>query len=52
MVPPNFGAANLRQYMNQTGKSYAEAIKNGRALKRLLRLSSIGAHLDEGVPAR
>jgi uncharacterized protein YbjT (DUF2867 family) len=48
MVPPNFGAANLRQYMNETGKSYAEAIwKSG--VKKVVALSSIGAHLDDGT---
>ena len=48
MVPPNFGAANLRQYMNDTGKNYAEAIwKSG--VKKVVVLSSIGAHLNDAT---
>ncbi|OOQ61444.1 NAD(P)H-binding protein [Mucilaginibacter pedocola] len=48
MVPPNFGATNLRAYMNQAGEAYAQAIKNAD-VKKVVQLSSIGAHLGEGV---
>lgn len=48
MVPPNFGAADLRAYMGQTGKNYAEAIRQS-GVKRVVALSSIGAHLDSGT---
>ncbi|MRG44376.1 NAD(P)H-binding protein [Chitinophaga sp. SYP-B3965] len=48
MVPPNFGAPHIRQYMAQTGKNYQEAIK-AAGVKRVVNLSSIGAHLPEGT---
>jgi len=48
MVPPSFGAESLRAYQNETGKSYAEAIRRS-GIKKVVVLSSIGAHLDSGV---
>jgi uncharacterized protein YbjT (DUF2867 family) len=48
MVPPNFGAANLRAYMGQTGKNYAEAVRQS-GVKQVVALSSIGAHLNDGT---
>ncbi|PBQ34953.1 NAD-dependent dehydratase [Sphingobacteriaceae bacterium] len=48
MVPPNWGVANYREYINQTGKNYFEAIKHSH-IKRVVNLSSIGAHLSEGT---
>src|SRR5579862_1997208 len=48
MVPPNWGAANYRKYIAETGKHYAEAIKSS-GVKRVVNLSSIGAHLDGGT---
>lgn len=48
MVPPNFGADDLRAYQNETGNSYAEAIKRS-GIKKVVALSSIGAHLGSGV---
>ncbi|MDN3580311.1 NmrA family NAD(P)-binding protein [Mucilaginibacter flavus] len=48
MVPPNFGAPSLREYQGQTGKNYAEAIRQS-GVKRVVALSSIGAHLSEGT---
>jgi uncharacterized protein YbjT (DUF2867 family) len=45
MVPPDFGVANYRQYVAQTGKNYQEAIK-ASGVKRVVNLSSIGAHLS------
>jgi uncharacterized protein YbjT (DUF2867 family) len=47
MVPPSFGAGDLRAYQNETGRSYAEAIKRS-GIKKVVALSSIGAHLDSG----
>jgi uncharacterized protein YbjT (DUF2867 family) len=48
MVPPDFTATNYRQHMAETGKSYVEAIK-ASGVKRVVNLSSIGAHLSEGT---
>ncbi|MDN5287552.1 MAG: NAD-dependent epimerase/dehydratase family protein [Mucilaginibacter sp.] len=48
MVPPNFGASNFRQYVGGIGKNYAEAIQRS-GVSRVVNLSSIGAHLDEGT---
>ena len=48
MVPPNFGASNIREFISGTGKKYAEAIK-ASGVKRVVNLSSIGAHLDGGT---
>lgn len=48
MVPPNFGAADWKGFIGQIGKNYAEAIK-AAGVKHVVNLSSIGAHLPEGV---
>jgi len=48
MVPPNFGATNYRQYIDDIGKNYAAAIK-ASGVKRVVNLSSIGAHLENGT---
>lgn len=48
MVPPNFGAPNIREFISGTGKKYTEAIK-ASGVKRVVNLSSIGAHLDGGT---
>nr|WP_068891776.1 NAD(P)H-binding protein [Pedobacter panaciterrae] len=48
MVPPNFGTPDIREFISNTGKKYAEAIKNS-GVKRVVNLSSIGAHLDGGT---
>ena len=48
MVPPDLTTANYRQHMTETGKSYVEAIK-ASGVKRVVNLSSIGAHLSEGT---
>ncbi|MBS1599954.1 MAG: NAD(P)H-binding protein [Bacteroidetes bacterium] len=48
MVPPNFGAANYRQYIAEIGKNYAAAIKSS-GITRVVNLSSIGAHLSQGT---
>ena len=48
MVPPNFGATNYRQYIAGIGGVYAAAIKNS-GIKKVVNLSSIGAHLPNGT---
>lgn len=48
MVPPNWAVTNYREYIAQTGKNYFEAIKSSR-VKRVVNLSSIGAHLSSGT---
>ena len=48
MVPPDFSAVNFSQYMTETGKSILEAIK-ASGVKRVVNLSSIGAHLSKGT---
>jgi uncharacterized protein YbjT (DUF2867 family) len=48
MIPPNFGAANYRQYVGSIGQNYAEAIRRS-GVTRVVNLSSIGAHIDGGT---
>jgi uncharacterized protein YbjT (DUF2867 family) len=48
MVPYNFEAINYRQYVNELGNNYAKAIK-AAGIKRVVNLSSIGAHLENGT---
>lgn len=48
MVPPDFTAVNYRQHMTEVGKSMLEAIKSS-GVKRVVNLSSIGAHLSKGT---
>jgi uncharacterized protein YbjT (DUF2867 family) len=48
MVPYNFGATDYRQYVAGIGNNYAAAIKASR-VKRVVNLSSIGAHLENGT---
>jgi len=48
MAPPNFKAANYRQYITGTGHHYAAAIQ-AAGVKRVVNLSSIGAHLPDGT---
>jgi uncharacterized protein YbjT (DUF2867 family) len=48
MVPYNFGAINYRQYVAGIGNNYAAAIK-ASGVKRVVNLSSIGAHLENGT---
>jgi uncharacterized protein YbjT (DUF2867 family) len=48
MVPPNFGASDIRGFISSTGKKYAEAIE-AAGVKHVVNLSSIGAHLDGGT---
>ncbi|RYE17129.1 MAG: NAD-dependent dehydratase, partial [Sphingobacteriales bacterium] len=48
MIPPNYGAPDLRKFMNETGENFAAAIK-GSGVKKAVVLSSVGAHLNEGT---
>lgn len=48
MIPPNFAAENYRKYVGDTAKVYTEAIKRS-GIKRVVNLSSIGAHIDGGT---
>ena len=48
MVPPNLGVSNYKKYITQTGKNYRESIK-ASGVKRVVNLSSIGAHLPDGT---
>jgi len=48
MVPPNFGVSDYRKYIAETGEIYAQAIQRS-GVKKVVNLSSIGAHLDGGT---
>jgi nucleoside-diphosphate-sugar epimerase len=48
MVPYNFEVTNYRQYVAGIGNNYAAAIK-ASGVKRVVNLSSIGAHLENGT---
>ncbi|HAH26136.1 MAG TPA: NAD-dependent dehydratase [Prolixibacteraceae bacterium] len=48
MVPPNYGARDLKQYIALTGRNLAEAVKSS-GVKNVVNLSSIGAHMAEGA---
>ena len=47
MVPPNYTVADLKAYIGQVGKNYADAIKANN-IKYVVNLSSVGAHLADG----
>jgi uncharacterized protein YbjT (DUF2867 family) len=48
MIPPNFTAPDSRAYYQAVGRSYADAIQ-AADVKRVVHLSSWGAHLPEGT---
>jgi len=48
MVPPNFAAPNQVDYYRNIGRSYAQVIQQ-TGVKRVVHLSSYGAHLDHGT---
>ena len=48
MVPPTFTATDWKGYIGQIGQNYADAIQ-AASVKKVVHLSSIGAHLAEGV---
>lgn len=48
MIPPNFSAPDQVVYYSQVGSNYAKAIKQS-GIKRVVDLSSYGAHLEKGT---
>lgn len=48
MVPPNFGAAQWKNYIAGIGQNYADAI-TAAGVTKVVNLSSIGAHLEDGT---
>lgn len=48
MVPPDFTELNQVEYYQRIGRNYAQAIQQS-GIKRLVHLSSMGAHLDRGT---
>ena len=48
MIPPNFSQPDQVTYYSRIGNSYAQAIKQA-GVKRVVHLSSYGAHLDKGT---
>ena len=48
MIPPNFATENYRAYQQKVGNNYYNAIKESR-IKHVVNLSSVGAHLKNGV---
>ena len=48
LVPPDYGADNFRAYQNETGKTYASAIRQA-GVTFIVNLSSVGAQLSEGA---
>ena len=48
MIPPNFATDNYRAYQQKVGNNFYNAIKESR-IKHVVNLSSVGAHLKEGV---
>ena len=48
MVPPNISVSDYRNYIAGVGRNYVEAIKKS-GVKRVVNLSSIGAHLPGGT---
>lgn len=47
MVPPNFGVADWKGYIESIGRNYVQAIKDS-GVKHVVNLSSVGAHMPEG----
>ena len=48
MVPPHFAVADSRAYHQQVGRNYAQAVQQS-GVRRVVQLSSWGAHLDKGT---
>jgi len=48
MVPPNFTSSDWKAWIGQVGTNYASAIRDA-GVKYVVNLSSIGAHLADGV---
>lgn len=48
MIPPHYGAPNMRAYQQQIGEALATALERAQ-VPYVVNLSSLGAHLDHGV---
>ena len=48
MIPPNFGASDMKGFIAEVGGKYAKAVQ-AAGVKHAVLLSSMGAHLDKGV---
>lgn len=48
IVPPNFAQPDQVEYYRRIGSNYSQAIQKS-GVKRLVHLSSMGAHLDKGT---
>lgn len=48
MIPPSYGATDVKQYIRTIGEQYANAIKQ-TGVKYVVNLSSVGAHLENGL---
>jgi uncharacterized protein YbjT (DUF2867 family) len=48
MIPPKMDAPDWKDFIEQTGKNYAEAIR-AAGVKYVVNLSSIGAHMPQGA---
>ncbi len=48
MIPPNFAEPDQLAYYRRLGQNYAKAIEQS-GIKRVVHLSSYGAHLDKGT---
>ncbi len=48
MIPPKWDAPQWKKYIGKIGENFATAIKGSR-VKHVVNLSSIGAHLPDGV---
>lgn len=48
MVPPHFAVADSRAYHQEIGRNYAQAVQRS-GVRRVVQLSSWGAHLDQGT---
>lgn len=47
MIPPNFGATDIRAYMRTVGDAYADALAQ-TGVRYVVNLSSVGAHIPDG----
>jgi len=48
MVPPNYATSDMKASIAEVGKNYAAALKTSN-VKYVVNLSSVGAHLPDGV---
>lgn len=48
MIPPDYNAADISEYIKTTGRQYANALRE-TGVKLAVNLSSIGAHLEGGL---